>query len=401
LTEITLINPDSPFLTDPKVMPPLGLLYIASSLERSGVKVNFVDLAGDSSQKIPKTEYYGVTATTPQFHDAVEVLRKIRSVNPESKVCIGGPHATLKPNECLEAGFDAVVVGEGELAIRDFLKGGRGILAYRIEDIDSIPFPDRSLVKDYDYRIDGERATTIMTSRGSCPYRCAFCCHSWKTKLRFRSPENVRDELKEIKKLGYGAVMLYDDEFFLDPKRDYRICYYLWTLRFKWRCFTRANLVNENMATVASESGCKEVLIGVESGSDAILENINKGTTVKENEEAIKILHGAGIRVKAAMIAMLPGETEDTLKETWEFCERVEPYVSDWDFTICTPYPGSDLYENPEKYDFYFEESAVHSAYKGAGSSDWRPPKVWTSSLSFEDGLRWRDGLERRFKFKK
>jgi len=187
LTEITLINPDSPFLTDPKVMPPLGLLYIASSLERAGVKVNFVDMAGGSPQTIPKTEYYGMTATTPQFHDAVEILRKIRFVNPESKVCIGGPHATLRPSECLEAGFDAVVVGEGELAIHDFLNGEMGVLEHRVGDIDSIPFPDRRLVKDYDYRIDGERATTIMTSRGNCPYRCAFCAHVWKTKLRFRS----------------------------------------------------------------------------------------------------------------------------------------------------------------------------------------------------------------------
>jgi len=395
LTEVTLINPDSPFLTDPKVMPPLGLLYIASSLESRGVKVNFVDLAGGSPQSIPKTEFYGVTATTPQFHDAVEVLRKIKSINPESKVCVGGPHATLRPEECLEAGFDAVVVGEGELAIHDFINGEMGVLAHRIEEIDSIPFPDRSLVKDYDYRIDGERTTTIMTSRGNCPYRCAFCARVWKTKLRFRSPENVRSELEEIKhNYGYGGVMIYDDELFLNPNRDYKICYHLWALGLKWRCFTRSNLVNENMARVASESGCKEMLIGIESGSDTILENINKGTTVKENEEAIKTLNEAGIRVKAAMIIGLPGESEKTLMETWKFCERVEPYVSDWDFCTLVPYPGSEIYENPEKFDINFSKGDVYSPYKGGSWTS----IVSTSNLTSEEISEWRAKFHRRFK---
>lgn len=338
--------------------------------------------------------------TTPQFPQAVEILKVLKAGDSEVQVCIGGPHATLCPTECLGVGFDAVVVGDGELAIHDFLAGERGIITHTVPNIDQVPFPDRSLVQDYDYRIDGEKATTIMTSRGSCPYRCAFCSKSWPYPIKFRSPENVRAEMKEIKSLGYNAIMIYDDEFFLNPNRDYQICLDLWKLGFVWRCFTRSNLVNENMAEVLAQTGCREVLIGVESGSNTILKNIHKGVTVQQNIQAIETLHKNGVRVKAAMIVMLPGESEETLKETWSFCERVEDMVSDWDFTLCTAYPGSPIYKHPEQYDLHFDKAAIYSAYKGAGSPHWKPQKVWTSKLTFEEGLEWRDKFEKRVKLK-
>lgn len=409
MDEITLINPDSPFLMDPKVMPPLGLLYIAASLKESGVKVYFRDLAGIPSSRfgldsmgnllrlrprLPDTEFYGITATTPQFPDAIAILKAIKDFYPESKVCIGGPHATLRPGECLQAGFDYVIEGEGERAINYVFHLQKGVLRHDVEDINALPFPDRTLVKDYSYMIDGVRSTTMMTSRGNCPYKCAFCSKSWIHPIRFRSPENVRRELEEVKGLDYGGVMFYDDELFVNRERDMKICASLKALGLKWRCFTRANLVDEEVAEVAAESGCKEMLIGIESGSDTILENIHKGTTVKQNMQAIIILSNSGIRVKAAMIVGLPGESEKTLTETWEFCDTLKPLIAEFDFTTLVPYPGSPIYEKPEEYDIHFDKKDVYTPYKGGA---WKSI-VSTSNLSKEDITMWREKFHRKFK---
>jgi len=379
-------------------MAPLGLLYVAAALKKKGVKVRFVDLAGDPKGKIPKAEYYGVTATTPQYASAKDIVKKIK----KGKVCIGGPAATLRPKDCLDDGFDAAVVGEGEKAIFRFLEGETGIIREPFEkNLDSIAFPDRNLIKDYHYEINGKPAATIMTARGCYYGKCAFCSQCWP-RIRYRSVTNVLHELFEIRdNYGYNAVMIYDDEFFANRKRDFQICHYLALLGFDWRCFSRADLINEKVARIAASTGCKEILIGIESGSPIILKNVHKGTTVQQNKRAIKILHNNKIRVKAAMIIMLPGENKETLKETWQFCEEMQPYVNAWDFTICTPYPGSRIFDNPDKYDFHFHKDAMYSAYKGAGVEAWIPPKVWTNHLSFEEGLKFRDKFEDRFKFEK
>ena len=395
----TLINPPSSFLLSERVMAPLGILYIASVLKKEGVKVNFIDLAGrkdleEACKEIPCSHYYGLTSTTPQFPSVQEILKYI----PQEDTVLGGPQATVAPKMCVEAGFDNVVVGDGENGVLDFLRGKRGIIRSEpIKNLDEVPFPDRSLVKDYNYSINNIPATTMVTSRGCAYGRCSFCSQS-NLGIRFRSVENVVEELKQIRSLGYRALMIYDDELFFNKRRDLKICYWLSKLGFIWRCFSRSDLIDEKIASAAQYTGCKEILLGIESGSDIILKNINKGTTVAQNRRAIKTLHENKIRVKSAMIIMLPGESHETLRETWEFCEEMEPYVSAWDFTTCVAYPGSEIYRDPTKFDFNFDEKAMFSAYKGGGSSVWIPPKVWTKELSYEVGLKYRKLFEDRFK---
>jgi len=396
LREITLIHPDSPFLYDPKVMPPLGLLYLSAMLKREGVKVHFFDAAGRKKRWwLRSSKFYGITATTPQFPEALKLLQHLKRANPRRMVCIGGPHATLCPEECLDAGFDAVIVGEGDYAIFDFLDGVTGIIEGYVRKIkiNMLPCPDRSLVADYEYSIDGRRATTMMTSRGNCPFRCAFCAKTWTTRLRYRDLDSIRAELSEIRLLGYGAVMIYDDEFFLNIPRDYKIMQALSRYELLWRCFTRSTLIGSGLARDAYRHGCREMLLGVESGSNQILENVHKQVTVEDNIRAIKILHQAGIRVKASLIIGLPGETLDTLAETAKFCEQVAPFVSDWDFSLLVPYPGSPIYEHPERYDIKFE-SKLYAPYKGG---KWKAVAS-TSELSARAITKWRRAFHLRFK---
>jgi len=396
MTDICLINPDSIFLTDPLVMPPLGILSIMASLKEQGYSVEFVDLAGGNNVDIPRCDLYGITSTTAQYPAAVKIKDELKTKYPNSNIIIGGAHATVAPDDCLKDGFDAVMIGEGEIYTQCFLKGDRGkIVDVQTKDLDQLSFPNREEVMNYTYTIDGLKATTILTSRG-CPYRCAFCAKTWRG-IRFRSSKNVLEEAKEIKQSGFKSLMLYDDEMLFQVERDREIFKGLKELGLIWRCFTRADLLLKNLEMVKfmAKNGCREVLIGVESGDDVILKNINKGTTVKMNEKAIKALHNAGIRVKAAMIIGLPGETPKTLKNTYEFCEHLEPYVSDWDFSVLIPYPGSDIYENPNKYDIIFDRKAIYKPFKvGEG---WEA-LVSTSSLSREEITAWRNKFHKRFK---
>jgi anaerobic magnesium-protoporphyrin IX monomethyl ester cyclase len=391
--EITLINLPSPFLHDPLVMPPLGLCYVSSVLKHADINVRFLDMAEHQTVTVPRTKYYAMGCTTPQFHFACHQLKWLKENHDNPIVCIGGPHATLRPQECLDAGFDAVIVGEAERAIFDFINGRNGIIAkHDIQKLDYIPFPDRNIIQDYDYRIDGLKATTMMTSRG-CPYVCAFCCNTWN-QCRFRSADNVLQEVKNLHEQGYQAIQFYDDEFLIKKIRDLGIMRGLKELGLKWRCFTRADLIDYNMAMIMADHGCHEVLIGIESGSDDILNAINKGTTVTQNERAIHCLYNAGINVKAAMIVGLPGESPRTLMQTMRFCCRVETEVSEWDFTHFIPYPGSRIYHFAEEYDITFNKNDVYAPYKGG---DWQAI-VSTSTLSREELTDARNTLHETFK---
>lgn len=400
MTDITLINPDSSFLTNARVMPNLGILYILASLKQMRFDADFIDLAGGVEMEIPQSETFGITATTAQYPNALFLLRYLKKSYPGAKVAIGGAHATMASEECMADGFDSIIVGEGEFVTGDFVTGRRSgiIRAPLIQNLDLLPFPDRTLVADYNYTIDEKRTATIISSRG-CPYACTFCCKNWGRKIRFRSAENVVHEAEEIAKLGYEGIMFYDDEMLFNWERDRQIYEAIHDLNFVWRCFTRANFLHlekhrERIKTMA-DNGCKEILIGVESGCDRILKNVNKETTVKMNERAIKNLYDHGIRVKAAMIVGLPGETQETLTETWNFCERMEDFVSDWDFSVLVPYPGSDIYENPSKHDIFFDPKDIYHPFKVG--NEWQAV-VSTRGLSRDTITNWRNKFHRRFK---
>lgn len=396
-----LIIPPRPYLFNQKALPNLGIMTVSAVFKELGYEVEVLDFA-DGFQ-FAEADIYGLTVTTPDLEVSTQILSWLKK-HGAYKVIAGGVHPTLMPRECLKLGFDAVSVGDSEVTIPQILKGV-AIATGWLENIDMAPHPDRTCLdmKKYNFKIDGQPATSMMTTYSCLWGRCAFCCRSPCNKPRFHMPWWVREDLEQIAKLGFQAVMIYDDEFFSYPNRDVKIIKSLGQMGFSWRAFGHSQFLlrNKKLLYEAYKNGLREVLIGVESGSDQILKAINKGTTVAMNKEAIKLLHFLGVKVKAAMICMLPGESEETFKETWAFCEEVEPMISDWDFTMLVPYPGSQIYEHPEQFDISFSRFQVCRAYKGAGTETWNPTPISTSKLSFEEGLIWRDRLEQRFKYKK
>jgi radical SAM superfamily enzyme YgiQ (UPF0313 family) len=396
-SKVTFIVPDNPYLITPKVHPPLGVLYLAAVL-RDKHEVEVLDLAGvkNPSKTISElgSDYVCITATTPQFPDACAINEEL----PEKCISvIGGVHVTHIPDDGYP--FNVIVRGEGERALKKIVDSGarRGLYQYpEVSNIDTIPFPDRSVVDihSYKYEIEGIPTTTMMSSRG-CPYACAFCSSIWQ-KVRFHSAEYILKELDEVQGYGFNAVHFFDDVFTLKRKRLKAICEGLKERKMSWRCFISGNTVTEDMLLLMAKSGCKEVAIGIESGSDCILQAIHKCSTSEKNKKAIQMAHDVGIRVKGLFIVGLPGESEDTIAETEAFINECP--CDDYDFSILSVLPNSNIYLNRDKYGISPIDISDYSGMWYKGTPGMYKSTVATPSLSAITLTNIRAKLEKKYK---
>ena len=362
--KVTLISPPSPFLIDQKAFPSLGTLYLAAVLDQKGVNVDVADLTNKENELESALQHYngaslyGITATTPQYPHALRILKILRHQNPTSRIAIGGAHPSSLPDKCLQDGFDFVVSGEGEEAMirltSSMENGGLqpGVIRIpAIQDLDTIPFPARRLIdtRSYAYDIDGGRGTTLITSRG-CPYACAFCSKdAWQQGTRFHSVNYVIAELEHIiTTYGFKHFLFLDDTMAIHKKRLLELCQHMKPLGIKWRCYARSNTTKE-MLLAMKDAGCVEVGVGVESGSQKILNIVNKKETVEQNTTFIEMCKEIGIIANVFIMIGLPGETYETVEDTRRWMERVRPQK--FGFNIFMPYAGTPIYNHPEKYD--------------------------------------------------
>jgi len=380
--DITLIFPESDFLINQAVFPPLGLMYVASHFKNNGKSVQCLDFGLGHTIDMIESDIVGISITTPQRNNAFNIINKLK----EKIIIAGGPHATHMEKECYSNGCSMVVRGEVEY-----------YFFTQPKNIDDIPFPDRNVlpIKEYKYYIDSVPATTIMTSRG-CPFNCSFCAKISK-KCKIQSSERTVNEIIDIyETYGFKAFMIFDDVFTTSKKRVKELVKLLDNETFIFRCFGRANTLDDEMCNLLKELNVKEVGIGVESGSQKIL-NINmKGTTVKHNTEAVKNLHKVGIKAKAFLIVGLPGEDEESIKKTENWIIDASP--DDVDISIFQPLPGSSIFNNPSRYNIKFNYDSDVQWYKGT------PEKyisnVRTEKLTENDIVFHRDRLENLYKNK-
>lgn len=403
---ITLINPSSPFLINERVFLPLGILYLASVLRNKGHNVDILDLSNEShpNKKLDKidSDIVGITSTSAQFKEAEYINNYIKSnLSSDITTVIGGAHPTICPSDCLNLpSFDYIIRGEGEQAILDVVNDNNKPLSpiiirkSLIKDVDTIPYPARDLINhhSYNYSIDGEPATNMMTSRG-CPYKCIYCdSHNiWGRKVRFHSPKYVLGEISQLMNLGYSAVQIFDDTFILNRKRVEKICEGTKKLDIKFRCFIRSNLATKSILKMLKESGCVEIAFGAESGSQEILNTINKQTTIEQNTRTVKLAHELGLRVKAFLMIGLPGENYETVEQTKNWILTTKP--DDFDYCILQPFPGTELYDQKYKYDINWNGADVSKSwYKGIPGH--YTTTIETSTLSSKEIIRLRDEVE-------
>jgi len=364
VTNIVLVQPPNPMLSDPTTRWPLGLGYLEAVLTKAGCKVAVADLRDKKLDisLIPEADVIGITATTGEIGMAKEIAKLVKQRDPETITVIGGAHATYLPRDCYS--FDIIVVGEGENCTTDIVTmaldlktshpvATQPIAVDLVSNLDSLPFPTRhpfsfseTLFEGAGYG-KGPKATSIITSRG-CPFACAFC-QTKPLQVRFRSAENVAEEIKQIQRdWSCSHFRIEDDTFTLKPERVFELCRLLWPLKVHWRCHTRSDLFNTDMARAMRAAGCDEVGFGVESADQRVLDIVNKKETLEQHIKAIRIAEDSGMKSKAFFMTGLPEETDEIVSLTKDFLEKAQP--SKIILSRFTPYPGSDVWAHPEKY---------------------------------------------------
>lgn len=357
-----------------------GLLQLHAVLENEGYKVNLgavhnVKDVDRLLRRFPNTELVGISCITPSSLDAYISSVYIRD-NYEIPTVIGGCHVTFLPFEALPF-TDVVFVGESERLLPEFLqevKRGkfpkrkkeriRGALIdngvrpdprYRIKDLDELPIPTFFDVKlntlpTFLQRIAGSLSSRarISTSRG-CPYNCEFCQSSRKDGKVWRanSADYIVNAVEHYISKGAKVIIFMDDNFTFDAKRVERVCNLMSerNLEVPWACMARADWIVKNNDTFKkmADSGCQLVFMGVESGSQAVLDSMKKGLDVKTIEKGFRIVDENNVLAGASVIIGDLAESIESMNLTIEFIKKLNPFFTL--ISILTPYPGTPLYD--------------------------------------------------------
>ena len=360
--------------------PPLGVGYLAASLQKAGHDVHLVDCTfldrKEAFRKAlaVKAEVVGIYCMVTMLDDCLRFAELLRA-NCRHLVA-GGPLPTCDPEPFLKY-FDVVVRGEGEQTMQELLRAfeepaeldtiagivyrtngewpAKGRLIYTQErkfakELDRIPFPARELLPNESYIRYGRKKygysiTTVMSTRG-CPFRCEFCSNVvFGGSYRERSPHNVVDEIEAVLALGYDRVSFADDVFTMKKERVIGVCHEIRRrgLHFNWECLGRVDALDYPTALEMKEAGCTRIFFGIESGDDRILDLMDKKITTDEACRAVDAAHRAGLQVGAFFIICYPGETEDTVLKTLHFATSLPlDYLG---LSMPYPLPGTDLYK--------------------------------------------------------
>jgi len=361
--------------------PPLGLAYLNAYLSQFDIESKVVDLyhfgGGHIGEKASgmaictvrdqsdyvidifeeienyKPDYLGMYLGTISFYVGIELAKKIKTRYPDIPFIVGGPHATELPHHLVDF-FDYVVCGEGEVALLDIIAGkakSKGIINSKIiDDINVLPFPDYKnfIDKPYNWRLelfggDIEPVLTINSTRG-CPFSCMFCGVA-NTKFRGINPRKLVDYIFELKS-NFGAKGIYfrEDNFTVQSKRVEEFCDLLIyeNANVKWACESRIKNLSSKLIEKMAQSGCLGLYIGVESGSNRMLEYMKKVEKREDFLEKFPILHANGISTYTTWIHGLPSETEEDRIMNYKLCEELNPTVADRQ--VYLGQPGSDFY---------------------------------------------------------
>lgn len=394
---IDLIRVPDPTCIDDLSDEPLGLMYLASCLREKGYDARITNLAGHSLEswkgEIKDADLYGIQLYTPTSEIGVDIAEYIKEKFPQRPVICGGAHPSALPESEELKVFDNVVVGEGEISIvkiADAYKGIKNIPRIIrndfIKDLDSIPFPAWDLVDimGFHRKVDGRRCFGIMGSRG-CSFNCAFCDQAiMGNRVRWRSIDNIVHEIKQaIDKYGVRHFEFFDDMFTARKSRLVEFKEKTKDLGINYRCNGRTDILTEDTYKLLKESGASVVCFGIESGSQKILDRMNKINTVENSYKAIKIAQDAGLTVIGYFMIGFPGETLETIEESIEFVEKSN--IDQAQFYTFIPLPGCDVYKNPDKYGVKIISDKFSDYYLVTGAEGLGGKTVETETLSADE----------------
>lgn len=401
-------------LNDDRLEPPLGILYLATILKKEGIRCQICDLSGiseaDWRKNTSKGDIYAFSTYSVNYHKTLKIRNIAKEINPEAITIAGGPHVSALPDECSND-FDIIITGEAESCFLETIKAifrgerPKGIFQGEpVKDLDSLPFPDYDLIdlESYNRIVGGQRSMSLITSRG-CPYNCKFCNSLIfsRGQLRFRSPENVVEEIVRLKnKYGITAFRFSDDLFTFSPERIIKMAEALKPLGIVYRVFARSSSITEEAANALYDSGCRHIAIGIESMSDKILKLLEKKATKEINIRALRNARKAGLKTRIYILVGFPGETEETVNESLEVLKNSE--FDEFVIYPFIPYPGTAVWMDPEFWGASIDRD--FSKYIQIGSNEYGNRgtcyAVTTKDFSPDDVRRWRetmmDVLEKR-----
>ena len=352
-------------------LPPTDLMYLASIAESCGFEAIIRDYSQggnfEADLKEFQPNYLVANIATPTFQSDMMAVQLAKEILPNiCTIAKGAPFLTYNTNTIYENPFiDYVIMGEAELTLKDILDGVPNCeilgICYRenfqpvkndkrpfIEDLDILPFPARNLVDNSIYKRpdNGKVQAVIKVARG-CPFHCFFCLATPVSgaKVRTRSPENIVAELKEcVEKYNIKNFLFWSDIFNFNREWTLELCQKIIEsgLKITWSSNTRADTMDDEMAKMMYKSGCRLVSIGVESGSQKMLDNIGKKITLDDIRNTVKILKKNKIKIYNYFVIGLPWETEETVEETIKFAIELDSnFIS---FYTATPLPGTKYF---------------------------------------------------------
>ena len=379
------ILPDSSVLKETNVTgvyPVLGLGYLAAVARKAGHEVSFFDVNAEK----PSLESFDAriiesaaeivcfSATTLIWPNVLIEAKRVKQLLPGALIIVGGPQLSVYPLECLTFDFiDVGVFGEGEETLLEIAgrfksgqplddidgtvvrKNGRPVMNKPrppIRDLDSIPFPAVDLYPLSKYRaLTIEKPFFTMVSSRGCPYLCNFCTQIYGGGIfRQRSAANVLDEMTLYKeKYGAREIIMFDETFILNIKRVREICQGIIDrkLNIRWNIRTRIDTLDRETLELLKKAGCYGLHIGIESGDDRILGEMNKKINLSEVKKGIAMANEIGFETRGYFMIGYPSETLETIKRTIRFAKELD--LTWASFTVTIPLPATKLIDQALK----------------------------------------------------
>lgn len=368
----------------------------------------------------------GISSMTASYVSALNVAKIVKNINPKIKVVMGGRHPSALPEIVIKnEEVDYVVIGEGEKTFLELIsnldspqkvegvvyKNAKGDIFFTEKrefiDINSLPLPIfESKITKYYYEsvaenYDPVHAWGIVGARG-CPFNCIYCAS--ENVVRYRSPQNIINEIREVKKrYKINEVSFEDDSFSLNRKRTIELCNALQTENISWRCNTRVDLIDEELIKKMKLCGCNYVNIGIESGSPNTLAKIQKNITYDKVYDAITMLKKNGLPVMGYFMIGFPWETENDMYLTVNLIKRLP--LNNHQVNIATPLPGTQLFQslvdtgqiniNTENWDRY-QQGSVLMNFSSYPDDYWS--KLLLKYLRISEKIYWYRKIKELFK---
>jgi radical SAM superfamily enzyme YgiQ (UPF0313 family) len=381
MVKISFIVPTWQYFSNPFKLQPLLELYFSTIIREEfssdSILIDIIDLRDYRKQKldddnldydvfcdsiIPQRDiYFYWSPKTADFYEVERVVKLLRDKYPESKHVAGGTHVDNFIEECSLI-FDAVVNGPGDRSFSRYIDDYINGLTSKVYKDDwkdvhykDFPFPKRDFLplssivnRELFTEYGGLLGTSVLFSRG-CPFQCKFCVYNIPNRLQTKTPGDIKAEINYLKDNYHVEAINVRDEMCIGMSEKIYIPFLhaIGDSDVVWRGQTRVG-INNNLISLAKDSGCVELVLGVESVCQNVLDGINKNQTIEQSIDTIRYCKEVDIKTRINLILGLPGEPLDIVDRTIKFFEDYKPnYVS---ISGLCPVPGSDIFKNPKKY---------------------------------------------------